>query len=72
MRKELKPMDHVDSILASVIGKAFEWECSEITVKGILDNEDPLFQGPGTVSGGEDGQLSFRLFDQLPLSEDRT
>lgn len=71
-RSRPRPTQHVDSILASVLGKPFEWECSEITVKGILDHEEPLFQGPGTISGGIDGEFSFRLFDQLPMSTEQT
>src|SRR5260221_1924651 len=64
-------MQHVETVLRSVIGRPFEFECSEIIVKGILDHEEPLFQGPGTISGGVDGQIAFRLFDQSPERENR-
>ena len=64
-------MQNVDTILRSVIGRPFEFECSEITVKGILDHEEPLFQGPGTISGGIDAQIAFRLFDQYNEPKNR-
>lgn len=63
-------MQSVDTILGSVIGRPFEFECSEIVVKGRRDFEKPLFRGPGTISGGIDGQIAFRLFDQSPKPEE--
>ena len=61
----------VDAVLNSVLGRTFEFVCSKIEVKTRSNVEEPLFQGPGTISGGVDGDISFRLFDQLQHSTAR-
>ena len=64
-------MQTVDAILRSVIGRPLEFVCSDISIKGRLDHEDPLFRGPGTISGGIDGKIAFRLFDRSSASGER-
>jgi hypothetical protein len=61
-------MQTVDAILRSVIGRPFEFVCSDISIKGRLDYEEPVFRGSGTISGGVDGTIAFRLFDRSSAS----
>ena len=55
----------IDSISRAVRGRPFQFDFSEIVIRGQADFDDPYFKGPGIVSGDIDGPLKFSMFDQL-------
>ncbi|MEQ9358074.1 hypothetical protein [Coleofasciculus chthonoplastes] len=63
------PMVFIRLLTEKWVGREFEIECHDIEVHGIPDNCPPLYKGPGVISGKEKGAFSFRLHNQIPLSE---
>ena len=57
------------SLIEKYVGKSFEIDCYEIKVHHSQDNQHPLFKGPGIISGDYSGHLSFKLFNQIPITK---
>jgi hypothetical protein len=63
-------MVFITSLVEKLVGREFEIECHDIEVHGILDNCPPLYKGPGVISGQKKGAVSFRLHNQVEISEE--
>ena len=63
-------MVFITSLTEKLVGREFEIECYDIEVHGILDNCPPLFKGAGVISGKKKGAFSFRLHNQIEISEE--
>jgi hypothetical protein len=63
-------MVFITSLTEKLVGREFEIECHDIEIHGILDNCPPLYKGPGIISGKEKGAVSFRLHNQIEVSEE--
>lgn len=58
-----------ESLVDKLVGHDFEIECHDIEVHGIRDHSSPLFKGPGVITGKERGAISFRIHNQIKISE---
>lgn len=63
-------MVFITSLTEKLVGREFEIECNDIEVHGILDNCPPLFKGAGIITGQKKGAVSFRLHNQIEISEE--
>lgn len=63
-------MVFITSLAEKLVGREFEIECHDIEVHGIQDNSPPLYKGPGIIRGKEKGAISFRLYNQIEVSEE--
>lgn len=59
-----------DDIIERIVGKAFEIDCPDIQVFGIRDSDAPLYKGPGVIVGAKRGPISFRLHNQIEMSQE--
>ena len=62
-------MVFIKSLAKKLVGCEFEIECHDMEVWGIQDNSLPLYKGPGIIRGKEEGAISFRLYNQIEVSE---
>ncbi|MFX0200281.1 MAG: hypothetical protein ACFFCW_29530 [Candidatus Hodarchaeota archaeon] len=62
-------MVFIDSLIEKCAGRSFEIDCFDIEVHQRQDFLPPIFKGPGTISGNSAGRMSFKLHNQLPMSE---
>lgn len=62
-------MVFVTSLTEKLVGHEFEIECHDIEVHGVSDNCPPLFKGAGIITGQKEGAVSFRLHNQIEVSE---
>jgi hypothetical protein len=60
----------VGDLIEAYVGKAFEIDCIDIEIHGIQDHQPPLFKGPGVIRGAYSGELSFKLYNQIPITKD--
>lgn len=58
----------IQDLIEKLVGKSFEIECCNIKVHGMLDHHPPLFEGPGTIRGNNEGKISFRMHNQISSS----
>lgn len=61
---------NVHTLIEKLVGKPFEIECSSIKVHGMLDHHSPLYHGPGMIKSASSGKVSFRMYNQIELTED--
>lgn len=60
----------IRNLIEKYVGKPFEIDCFDIEVHRFQDNQPPLFKCPGIISGDYSGKLSFKLFNQTPITKD--
>lgn len=63
-------MVFITLLTEKLVGREFEIECYDIEVHGILDNCPPLFKGAGIITGQKKGAVSFRLHNQIEISDE--
>jgi hypothetical protein len=63
-------MVFITSLTEKLVGREFEIECYDIEVHGIPDGCPPLFEGAGIITGQKKGAVSFRLHNQIEISEE--
>jgi hypothetical protein len=56
-------------LIDNLADKPFEIDCIDIEVHGFVDHQPPLFKGPGIIYGNQSGPLSFKVYNQSPLTE---
>jgi hypothetical protein len=59
----------LSNLIDKCVGNDFEINCSDIELHGFEDNAPPFFKGPGIITGEISGQFSFKVFNEIPLSE---
>jgi hypothetical protein len=55
----------INELIEKLVGQPFEIECSEIRIHGMLDHCPPVYQGPGVLTSGKDGKITFRMHNQI-------
>lgn len=68
--KRVNKLVFISSLIEKYSGKIFEMDCHDIEIHPFKDNQPILFKGPGIISGSSSGKLSFKLYNQLPVTKD--
>lgn len=63
-------MVFLSSIAEKYVEKSFEIDCVDIEIHGFEDSQPPIFKGPGTIRGGSDGRLTYRIYNQIQVNKD--
>jgi len=58
-------MTSINEIIDEVLGRSFEIECAEISLRGRDDSIGPFFKGPGMISGRASGPFTVRLHNTM-------
>lgn len=58
----------IRNLIEKYVGRPFEIDCFDIEVHRSQDHQPPLFKGPGVIRGDYSGHLSFKLFNQIPIT----
>lgn len=63
-------MVFINNLIEKYVGRAFEIDCLDIEIHRFQDDTPPLFKGPGVIRGDYAGSLSFKLYNQIPITKD--
>ncbi len=63
-------MVFIRSLIEKYSSKKIEMDCHDIEIHRFKEDQPTLFKGPGIIRGGSSGKLSFKLFNQLPITKD--
>lgn len=63
-------MVFINNLIEKYVGRAFEIDCLDIEIHRFQDDTPPLFKGPGIIRGDNAGSLSFKLYNQIPITKD--
>lgn len=58
------------NLIDKFVGKPFEIDCVDIEAHGFEDHIPPLFKRPGVFRGDCSGKLSFKLYNQIPVTKE--
>lgn len=63
-------MMFLSSFAEKYVGKEFVIDCVDIEIKGFSDHQPPIFKGPGHIRGDRAGRLTYKVYNQFPVSKD--
>lgn len=60
----------LSSFAEKYVGKEFIIDCVDIEIKGFSDHQPPIFKGPGQIRGDRSGRLTYKVYNQFPVTND--
>jgi len=60
----------LSSLPEKYVGKQLEIDCIDIEIHGAKDHQSPIFKGPGKISGGRNGLLTYKVYNQIQVNKD--
>ena len=60
----------VEDLVEKCIGKQFKIECHNIEVYDDENCCTPIFKGPGIIEARENGRLTYKIYNQIPINKD--
>jgi hypothetical protein len=52
------------------VGKQIEIDCVDVEIHRFEDNQPPIFKGPGVIIGDKAGRLSYKVYNQIPVTQE--
>lgn len=62
-------MVFLSSLPEKYVGKEIEIDCVNVEIHHSEDNQPPIFKGPGIIRGDKAGRLSYKVYNQIQVSE---